>query len=85
MFKKIINKIIMATQCYLALKERFSGLEFVVDAQAEKIKEQDVLIAKNKTTARKIVRTVNGLIKREDSINATKKIKALCNEIIKGE
>lgn len=85
MFKKIINKIIMATQCYLALKEKFSGQVFIIEAQEQRIKEQDVLIAKNKTTARKIVRTVNGLIKREDSINATKEIKALCNEIIKGE
>lgn len=43
------------------------------------------MLSQDKTIARRIVRKVNGLIKREDSVQATKEIKALCNEIIKGE
>lgn len=116
MFKKLLNKIVMGTKCYLALKEHCTELELkcaefemkckdfqyntnTLTEQAREIEKLHKLLtqsdnvsnlyatqlAKNKKTARKIVRTVNGLIKREDSIQATKDIKALCNQIIKGE
>lgn len=103
MFKKIINKVIMGTKCYILLKERCSALEKENNDIREKtkaqlcekiefLKEKDAYVQKllemlsqDKTIARRIVRKVNGLIKREDSVQATKEIKALCNEIIKGE
>lgn len=47
--------------------------------------EYEKIISNNKTTARKIIREVNKLIKKDEIINAQKQIKALCNEIIKGE
>ena len=71
MLKKIINKIIMGTRCYLSLKKYSNELE-------EKI-------SMNKTTARKIVRAVNSLLKKDELVSTKKQIKALCNEIIKGE
>lgn len=103
MFKKIINKIIMGTKCYMLLKERCNALEKENNDIREKtkiqlcekieiLKDKDAYIdyllkalSQNKTIARRIVRRVNGLIKREDSVQATKEVKALCNEIIKGE
>ena len=103
MFKKIINKIIMGTRCYILLKERCNALETELVAiketskiqlceQIERLKDKDFyiqhlleMLSQDKTIARRIVRKVNGLIKREDSVQATKEIKVLCNEIIKGE
>lgn len=103
MFKKLINKIIMGTKCYILLKERCNALEKENSDIREKtkaqlcekieiLKEKDgyvqkllEMLSQDKTIARRIVRRVNGLIKREDSVQATKEIKALCNEIIKGE
>ena len=90
MFKKIINKIIMGTRCYLALKQSFADLKhdnacledellqknFIIDAAHKVLQEQ-------KTKARKIVRLLNANF---DKKNGTiKQVKALCNEIIKGE
>lgn len=90
MFKKIINKIIMGTKCYLALKQAFTDLKhdnacledelsqknFIIDTTHKVLQEQ-------KFKARKIVRLLNANF---DKKNGTiKQVKALCNEIIKGE
>lgn len=90
MFKKIINKVIMGTKCYLALKQAFADLKhdnasledelsqknFIIDTTHKVLQEQ-------KTKARKIVRLLNANF---DKKNGTiKQVKALCNEIIKGE
>ena len=85
MLRKLINKIIMGTKCYSMLKEKFRDNELLIESLTEELKKSSDSVSKNKTTARKIIRVVNGLIKREDSVQATKEIKALCNEIIKGE
>lgn len=85
MLKKLINKIIMGTKCYILLKERCNVLEKEnndIRAYVQKLLE---MLSQDKTIARRIVRRVNGLIKREDSVQATKEIKALCNQIFKGE
>ena len=85
MFKKIWNEIIMGTKCYLMLKQdREKTIKQLGEVALENGRLEKEL-AKNKTIARKIIRVVNSLLKREDSVNATKEIKALCNEIIKGE
>lgn len=92
MFKKLINKIIMGTKCYLALKQAFADLKHDNACLEDELSQTKIsldvareCLKSNKTTARRIIRIVNGLIKREDSVQATKEIKALCNEIIKGE
>lgn len=85
MLEKLIKKFVVGTKYYLALEDRVNKLETDIDTFEEEIERLNVLIATNKTKARKIIRIVKGLIKREDSISTTKEIKALCNEIIKGE
>lgn len=109
MFKKLVNKIIMNTECYLKLRNRleeveeentyfksYFGIESIVNKDTkEKIyrstmlckitRELEDTISKNKTTARKIIRAVNSLLKKNEIVNTQKEIKRLCNEIIKGE
>lgn len=109
MFKKLMNKIIMGTKCYLALRQKLQEVEkenqdiktlFMIEyLENTKTKERTYrsltllkiteelnnIISSNKTKARKIIREVNKLIKKEEIINTEKRIKALCNEIIKGE
>lgn len=90
MIKKIINKIIMGTKCYLALRKEFIDLKHdkacLEDELSQKIFVIDVahkVLQEQKTKARKIVRLLNANF---DKKNGTiKQIKALCNEIIKGE
>lgn len=101
MLKKMINKIVMGTKCYIALKQRLNELEMEIftivnrydieiltdNTTGEKtyrcntINKLNDKLAKNKTTARKIVKLVNSLLKKDAT---QKEIKALCNEIIKG-
>lgn len=71
MLKKLINKIIMSTKCYLSLRQYSNELEETLNS--------------NKTTARKIIRAVNSLLKKDELVTTKKQIKELCNEIIKGE
>ena len=109
MFKKLINKIIMGTKCYLQLKQKLEDLEkenqdiknifmieYLENANTKErtyrsltlckiTQEFEKIISNNKITARKIIREVNKLIKKDEIVNAQKQIKALCNEIIKGE
>lgn len=85
MLEKMIEKFVKGTKYYLALEDRVDKLETDIDTFEEEIERLNVLIALNKTKARKIIRITNSLIKREDSVNTKKEIKALCNEIIKGE
>ena len=105
MLKKMINKIIMGTKCYIALKQRLKELEMenftIVNRYdietltnietGEKIYRCNTILkltdklAKNKTTARKIIKLVNSLLKKDEIVTTQKEIKALCNEIIKGE
>ena len=85
MFKKIIEKIVMTTKCYAELKNEFVKVCNDIQFCREIAEKYSARLNANKTTARKIIRVVNGLIKREDSVAAAKEIKALCNEIIKGE
>ena len=90
MLKKIINKIIMGTKCYLALKDALIELEHKnmalhTDLETQTLELIDLknTISYNKTQARKIVRLLNANF---DKKNGTiKQIKALCNKIIKGE
>lgn len=90
LLEKIINKIIMGTKCYIALKDKIYELENERTKFKDKFAQQAMdlielnnIISKNKTTARKIVRAVNSLIKKDEIVNTQKQIKALCNEIIK--
>lgn len=83
MFKKIINKIIMGTQCYLALKDRFEQNSMDIAFCKEVVEQYSIRLNSNKTKARKINKLLNANF---DKKNGTiKQIKALCNEIIKGE
>lgn len=105
MLKKLINKIIMETECYVLLKNRFKEVErekeeivkyFGIESLTDNIthkktyrstvlltitKNLEEIITKDKKIARKIIRTVNSLLKKDESVH----IKALCNQIIKGE
>lgn len=85
MLEKFINKIIQTSQCYLALRDKANKLESDIDDYQEEIKRLNNIVLLNKTTARKIVRAVNSLIKKDEIVNTQKEIKALCNKIIKGE
>lgn len=84
MLKNLINKIIMGTKCYIALKDKFTKLEEDLNVYQETIIDLQNIISGNKTKARKIVRAVNGLIKKDEIVNTQKEIKEICNQIIKG-
>ena len=82
--KKLIDKIVMGTKVYQKLKfECDSVLETIKKISEEKHKIE-AIISRNKTIARKISRVINAF-KKENNVDAIKEIKALCNEIIKGE
>ena len=77
MFKKILDKIVMGTYCYLALQEKFMQVCEDFEFANEVIKKYNTLTNKNKTKARQIIRAIN----KDDKVLAKK----LCNQIIKGE
>lgn len=107
MLKKLFNKFITGSRCYLALKARLEELEkeneemkktfeieCLIDQKTKKrtyrsivlctvAKELESIISENKTTARKIIRQLNANFDKKNT--SIKKIKSLCNEIIKGE
>ena len=99
MLKKLIDKFIMKSERYLTLKncldnalkeakisnENYKFILQEVDDRIKNITHLENILSNNKTTARRIIREVNKLIKRDEIVNAQKKIKELCNEIIKGE
>lgn len=99
MWKKLIDKLVMKSERYLTLKDCLDKAlkeakttnesnDFILQEIEEKIdniNHLENLLSENKTIARRIIREVNKLIKRDEIVNAQKKIKELCNEIIKGE
>lgn len=90
MFKKIINKIIMGTKCYLALRKEFLDtkqnnvyLENELRYSRVQMKVRDEMLKTSRTKARKIVRLLNANFDKKNG--TVKQVKTLCNEIIKGE
>ena len=70
MFKKLINKIIMGTKCYLTLKKELEETQKINDELYPKVEKATKI-------ARKIIRAIN---KKDEKL-----AKQLCKQIIKGE
>lgn len=88
MLKKLINKIIMGTKCYLALKEAFADTKHDKACLEDELSQTKFALGiardclkTNKTTARKINKLLNANFDKKNE--TIKQVKALCNEIIK--